>query len=258
MSSALAATPPETLTQARAELAAGRPYAADALLQEVVDSADTETAVLEEALVLQCAIYAGDVLGAVALMHPLAQVEGEEVGFKQEVGRQLLLARRAFSAAANNYLNGSVMGSELQSVELTLPEIAPEDVDVMMATLHDIEALTRINSEFEHDSAPGHGLLAQINRYSMLLALSDALPGPPSRDVTEIRSRFKQPQRFDHLHYLDWLARVALDMHRLAQEPDGPDLLGLAGRCDERILTLTDDGQDNVYALRARGRAGSH
>ena len=65
-------------------------------------------------------------------------------------------------------------------------------------------------------------------------------------------------QRFDHLHYLDWAARVALDMHGLLNEPNGPDLLGLARNCDKRIMQIAGDQPDNIYVKNAHKRADKY
>lgn len=249
------ATPAEDLAKARDEIAAGRLYAADALLQNVVTADEAEVGQLQEALCLQSAVYAGDVLGAVALIEPLAVSTSEDSEFKAEISRQLLNARRAFVVAVNSYLVASFRGGELDQLKLDLPPLSDDDVNVLMATLHNADELNRINSTYADDPAPARGLLAQANRYSFFLALSDAVPGPADRDIAKIRSTFAAGTRFDHLHYLDWAARVALDMHQLLNEPNGPDLLGLAQSCDERIMQLAGDQLNNVYVNNARQRA---
>jgi hypothetical protein len=71
-------------------------------------------------------------------------------------------------------------------------------------------ATNSINSTYASDPAPARGLLAQANRYSFYLALSDAVPGVASRDVGKIRSTFAAGSRFDHLHYL--ITRTSPDM----------------------------------------------
>lgn len=249
------AAPADDLAQARAEITAGRLYAADALLQNIVTAEDAGVVQLQEALCLQSAIYAGDVLGAVALIQPLALTTAEGSEFKAEISRQLLSARRAFEFAVNSYLVASFAGGELTQLKLNLPPLSAADVDLLMATLHDAGELNSINAAYASDPAPARGLLAQANRYSFYLALSDALPATVSRDIEKIRSTFAAGARFDHLHYLDWAARVALDMHQLLEEPNGPDLLGLAQSCDKRILQLAGEQLDNVYVNNARLRA---
>ncbi len=249
------ASPADDLAKARQEIAAGRLYAADALLQNIVSADEADVGQLQEALCLQSAIYAGDVLGAVALIQPLALTTTEGSEFKAEISRQLLSARRAFQMAVNSYLVASFGGGELSQLKLDLPPLTSDDVDVLMATLHDSDELNRINSIYASDPAPARGLLAEANRYSFYLALSDAVPGGANRDIAKIRSTFAAGARFDHLHYLDWAARVALDMHQLLNEPNGPDLLGLAQSCDKRIMQLAGDQQNNVYVNNARLRA---
>jgi hypothetical protein len=249
------AAPADDLVAARAEVAAGRLYSADALLQNVVTADEATVAQLQEALFLQSAIYAGDVLGAVALIQPMALATGEGSEFKAEISRQLLSARRAFEVAVNSYLIASFTGSELTQVQFSLPPLSADNVSVLMATLHDANELNSINNSYAQDPAAGRGLLAQANRYSFYLALSDAVPGTSSRNVEQIGRSFAGGQRFDHLHYLDWAARVALDMHQLLQEPNGPDLLGLAQSCDQRIMQIAGDQQNNIYVLKARQRA---
>ena len=101
------AAPADNLAQARSEIAAGRLYSADALLQDVVTADEAEVAELQEALFLQSTVYAGDVLGAVALIQPMAVVTTEGSELKAEISRQLLNARRAFELAVNSYLIAS-------------------------------------------------------------------------------------------------------------------------------------------------------
>jgi hypothetical protein len=253
-----AAEPAEKLAEAHQQVTAGQLYAADALCQEIVSDEDAVVAEIEEALFLQCMIYSGDVLGAVALMQPMAVATTEGSELKAEISRQLVLARRAFSVAMNSYLNATVLGSELDSVSLQLPPLSGADVEVMLGTLHDAEALNEINSSYETDPTPGRGLLAQANRYSFILALSDALPAVGTRDVEAISRQLAAGQRFSDLHFLDWGARVALDMHVLLQEPEGPDLLGLARRCDERLLHVAGADEGNQYVKNARERAARY
>jgi hypothetical protein len=250
-------TPADSLAQAHKELADGHPYAADASLHEVVTDDDATVIELEEALFLATMIYSGDVLGAVALMQPLTLATNEGSKWKAEISQQLLLARRAFVIAANNYLDVTVVDQQLASLKCVLPALSNDDVEVMMGTLSDAETLSRINSTYGDDPAPGRGLQAQVNRYSMLLALGDATPMTQTRDLATIRSRFAAGQSFSQLHYIDWMARVALDMHALLSEPNGPDLLGLSQRCDQRILQLAGDDENNTYVQRAREREAS-
>jgi len=252
------ADPAAKLAEARTEIAGGRFYSADALLQEVVHDEDATVAQSQEALALQCMVYSGDVLGAVALMRPLSVATEEGSGLKAEISRQLVLARRAFTAAMNNYLNSTVMGPELDMIKLELPALKAEDINVMMGTIHDVEALKSISDTYDEDPAAGRGLLSQINLYSYYLALGDALPGGGDDNTAVVRQRLLAGQTFDDLHYLDWAARVALDMHALLREPDGPDLLGLARRCDERIISRTGGDENNQYVKNARERAGKY
>ncbi|MBN2080730.1 hypothetical protein JW859_00845 [bacterium] len=252
------AAPDDDLKQARADIAAGKVYAADQALQNIVNAEDATVAELEEALFLQSVIYSGDVLGAVALLQPMALLTTEGSELKAEISRQLLAARRAFYLSINSYLNASFAGSELASLKLDLPPLSAEEVSILQATLRDPEQLNQINSGYAEDPAPGRGLLAQTNLYSFYWAISDAVPGGGSYDVNAVRRRFSTGQHFDHLHYLDWAARVALDMDKLLSEPNGPDLKGLAKKCDERIIALTANDSGSVYAKNARERAGKY
>ena len=248
----------EKLAEARAEIAAGRMYTADALLQEIVHAEDATVSQAQEALVLQCMVYSGDVLGSVALMRPMSVATTEGSELKGEISRQLVLARRAFTQAVNNYLNATVMGPELERVKVELPLLDAAALDVLMETLHDEQALREINNTYADDPAPGRGLLSQVNLYSYYLALSDALPGGSDKQLEVLRRELAAGRQFDNLHFLDWAARVGLDMHSLLSEPNGPDLLGLVRRCDERILSLAGDDANNPYVKNARERAGKY
>jgi hypothetical protein len=79
-----------------------------------------------------------------------------------------------------------------------------------------------------------------------------------SADVEQIGNDFAEGIEFNHIHYLDWAARVALDMHGLVNEPDGPDLIGLAQRCDDRLLSLAGGSATEYYVSEARKRAAKY
>ena len=145
--------------------------------------------------------------------------------------------------------------SEL-SVRLQLPTLTDEDVAIMMGTLDDAEALKKINAEFANDPTAGRGLLARVNQYSFALAIKDAVPAGFGNELSTVHSGLAAGVAFDKLCFLDWAARVALDMHRMVDEPNGPDLLGLARRCDERIVKWAGNDPNNKYLKNAQNRSG--
>ncbi|MCH7472546.1 hypothetical protein IIA79_06295 [bacterium] len=252
------ASPAENLAEAKAEVAADHLYSADALLGEVVKSPDAATGEVEEALYLQSIIYSGDVLGAVAVMQPLALASNESSELKGQVSRQLLLARLAFEVTLNDYLDATVMGGRLDEVKLVLPAFTNQDVEMLTSTLADPAAIAQILAEYDDDPSAGQGLLARANQFGFFLAISASVPEQMSGDFAIVRSKFSGGLPFDRLHYLDWAARVALDMHALVQEPGGPDLLGLAKRCDERIRQIAGDDPANQYVKNALDRASMY
>lgn len=255
---AQAATPAELLTEARAEIAADHLYSADPLLQQVVESDDASVAEVEEALCLQSMIYYGDVFGAALVMAPLAAMGPEPHELKGLVSRQLLLARRAFLAAASSYLNTTVGGSQLAQLKVDLPPFANADVEQIRSALNDREVLAQVLAEYNDDPAAGQGLLARANQFGLHLGVSCVVPKSPGRTMEDVRELLGAGVRFDHLLYLDWLATVALDMNTLVDEPDGPDLVGLAKRCDNRILEQLGDDSESQLAKNARERAEAH
>lgn len=250
---ASAQAPSEALSQAKGELAQGHPYGADALLQKVVDAEDAETAQVEEALCLQAMIYYGDVFGAALVMAPLGTASAAPSEFKGQISQQLLLARRAFVAAGNSYLNATVRGSQLKTLKVALPAFSETDVDQINATVNDKAALQKLLTDFPSDPAPAQGLLAKANQFGMYLGFSSTVPKTKERRISDVRAKLKNGVDFDTLRYLDWMATVALDMHFLVNEPSGPDLKGLARRSDERLLKLA--GADSEFANNARKRA---
>jgi hypothetical protein len=248
--------PAKLLEQAHSEIATSHLYSADAILRDVMKSPDASVAQVQEALSLQCMIYAGDVLGAALLIQPLGKASVEGSGLKGEVSKQLVLARHAFAIAANDYLNATVMGAELKQLKLTLPNYTQADVTKLENTLASPADLKAMLDGYSKDPTPGQGLMTRANQYGFFLAFSAAVPGSLGQNPDNIRAKVKQGVTFDNLNYLDWIARVALDMHHLLKEPNGPDLTGLAQRADERILKLAQ--ADSPYAKAARSRAGKY
>ena len=248
--------PAKLLEQAHSEIAQSHLYSADTILRDVMKSPDASIAQVQEALSLQCMIYSGDVLGAALLIQPLGRASEEGSELKGEVSKQLVLARHAFAVAANDYLNATVMGAELTQLKLTLPGFTQADVTQLENTLASPPELATMLTGYTTDPTPGQGLITRANQYGFYLAFSAAVPESLSQNPDSIRGKVKQGTAFDNLHFLDWIARVALDMHHLLKEPNGPDLTGLAKRADERILKLA--GAGSPYAASAQARAGKY
>jgi hypothetical protein len=251
-----AQAPADKLASARAEITSGHPYAADALLQEVVDSEDAGMAQVEEALCLQTMIYYGDVFGAALVMGPLGTASSEPSELKAQISQQLLLARRAFLAAGSNYLNTTVRGTLLAQLKLELPAFSESDIDKINSTLSSKEALQKILADFPKDPSAGQGLLAKANQFGLYLGFSSTVPKTAGRKMADVRQQLNSGVVFKQASYLDWMATVALDMNSLVNEPGGPDLKGLARRADERLLKLVEP--DSQYAKNARQRAAKY
>ena len=249
------AGPADLLTQAKSEIAAGRIFAGDALLQQVVDSPDANSAQVEEAVMIQCLLYSGDVLGAAAMIGPLSSASPEGSGLKTLVSQQLLLARRAFASAGNSYLNSTIKGTSLNSVQLTLPKLTTEEVSQLLATLHNADVLKKMMQEFDTEPSAGHGLLAKVNTYSLYLAAGAAFKLGESTGVEQIGGSCRGGLKLNELQFLDWAARTALDMNMMVREPNGPDLAALAQRFDQRIVMLAGGDETNAYVVNARKRA---
>jgi hypothetical protein len=248
--------PARLLEEAHAEIALSHLYSADAILRDVMESPDASVAQVEEALALQCMIYSGDVLGAALLVTPLGNASQEGSGLKAEVTKQLILARRAFSISANDYLNATIGGSELAQLKLALPQFSQADVTKLEDTLASPQVLAGMVEGYATDPTPGQGLITRANQYGFYLAFSAAVQENLAQNPDSVRAAAQRGTPFDELHFLDWMARVAIDMHRLLQDPDGPDMLALAKRCDQRILAHAPE--NNEYAAAARSRAGSY
>ncbi len=251
-----AAEPAKLLEQAHSEIAQAHLYSADSILRNVMKSPEASVGQVQEALALQCMIYSGDVLGAALLIQPLGQASAEGSGLKGEVSQQLVLARHAFAIAANDYLNATVLGAELKQLKLTLPNYTQADVQKLEGTLASPSELATMLAGYASDPTPGQGLITRSNQYGFYLAFAAAVPGGLGQNPDSIRAKVQAGAAFDNLHFLDWIARVALDMHHLLKEPNGPDLTGLAKRADERILKLA--GAESAYAKAARSRAGKY
>ncbi|MEZ5337979.1 MAG: hypothetical protein R3F46_06900 [bacterium] len=255
---ALAQGPADNLQKARSEFSADHIYAADALLQKVIDDEAASQLQVEEALFLQSIIYYGDVLGAMAVIEPLASASSQGSGYKGEVSRQLLLARRAFHAASTRYLTATVLGSKLDKVTLELPPFTEADLAAINSTLSDKAALERILTDYETDSAVGKGLLAKSSRLGLYTGFGRMLPPGGSRKFASIRSSFKQGSAFTPVMYMDFIAEVSVEMAMLVNEPNGPDLIDLARRADERIMEITGGKPDNLYVKNATRRMAGY
>ena len=252
------AAPADNMASAHREFAADHIYAADALLQQVIDDAGSSQLQVEEALFLQSIIYYGDVLGAMAVIEPLAAASEEGSGYKEEVSRQLLLARRAFHAAAGRYLTATVLGSKLETVKVEMPAFSEEDFSLIQATLRDRAQLQEILAGYETDSSVGKGLLAKSSRLGLYTGFGRMLPPGTSRKLASVRSQFSKGSVFTPIMYMDFIAEVSLEMSRLVREPGGPDLLGLAQRADERIMQLAGSNPQNLYVKNAEKRKASY
>lgn len=258
LSMTIQAAPADKLASAHREFAADHIYAADALLQEVIDDAASSQLQVEEALFLQTIIYYGDVLGAMAVIEPLAAASEQGSGYKEEVSRQLLLARRAFHAAASRYLTATVLGSKLETVKVDLPAFSEEDFSLIQATLRDKTELQNILGEYATDSSVGKGLLAKSSRLGLYTGFGRMLPPESSRKLASIRSQFGKGSVFTPIMYMDFIAEISLEMAKLVKEPNGPDLPGLAQRADERIIKLAGDNPQNLYVRNAGKRKASY
>jgi len=250
-----AQVPQDKLRQAKGEMAGGHPYAADALLQEVINADDASTAEVEEALCLQTMIYYGDVFGAALVMAPLGVASAEPSKLKGQISQQLLLARRAFVVASNSYLNTTMRGSELKTLQLELPAFSEKDIEQINATISDKAALQKILADFSKDPAAGNGLVAKANQFGLYLGFSSTVPKTPGRTMGDVRAKLQGGLPFDALRYIDWMSTVALDMSYLVNEPGGPDLKGLARRADERLVKLAGNDANSTYVKNARKRA---
>lgn len=256
--SVASAAPADTLAQAHQEFADDHIYAADALLQQVIDDETASQVQVEEALLLQSLIYYGDVLGAVAVIEPLAAASTEGSGYKGEVSRQLLLARRAFHAAASRYLTATVLGSNLEDIKVDLPEFTEADLAIIKDTLSDGKALKDIMTSYETDSSVGKGLLAKASRLGLYTGFGRMLPPDASRRFSGIRSQYSRGSVFTPIMYMDFVAEVSLEMAMLINEPNGPDLVDLARRADERIMKLAGSNPQNLYVKNAGKRKATY
>ena len=250
----------EQLAEAKTEIANDHAYSADALRQEVIKDETASSEQVQEALLLQCLIYYGDVFGAFLVIGPCASaIEGQHP-FKQEVGQQLLLARRAFAVSAEKYLNETVMGADLKRVKIDLPQYTQADLDTLQSTLADPVTIKRMLEQYESDPTPARGLQARSNQFGFYIG-SGALLGPVAggqRSVTDVRRTLSQGVTYDHAAYLDWLASVLLDMYTLINEPNGPDFVGLSKRANERLLNQFGSEPANQHVVNARERAAKY
>lgn len=245
----------EDLVQAKQKLTAGDPVGGELLLQQVVESADASSVEVEEALFWQLMVYSGDFLSSVALMQSMGAAGESGSSLKRQVAQQMGLSRWAFFVASGNYLNNTVSGGSLDKVELELPQIDDQDTQMLLGTLADPGLIATILAGFEADPSVGLGLLESTNQYSMYLAVADALPDVPRHDLTLLRRRVSAGENFEQTHFLDWVARVALDMDSLLNEPNGPDLPSIQRRCDQRITALVQADPNNPYMIEVEARS---
>ncbi len=244
----------EDLAQAKQNFSAGDPVGGEQLLQQVVESSDASAVEVEEALFWQLMLYSGDFLSSVALMQSMGAVDSGS-GLKRLVAQQMGLSRWAFFVASGNYLNNTVTGGSLEKVTLEMPKMDSEDTQMLLSTLANPELIATILADYETDQSVGLGLLERTNQYSMYLALADGLPGMHSHDFALLRGRVSAGESFDQLHFLDWVARVALDMDSLLNETNGPDLPSIQQRCDQRITALLQGDRNNKYLREVEARS---
>ena len=250
----------EKLAEAKTEIGNDHAYSADALLQEVVKDETATSGQVQEALFLQCMIYYGDVFGAALLLGPCGAASEGQHPFKQDVGEQLLLARRAFTISAEKYLNETVMQAALTRIKFTLPELNQSDVDTLQSVLADPATIRSMLTQYDADPSPARGLQARSNQFGFYIC-SGALLGPVAgqqRSVADIRSTLSQGVPYDHAAYLDWIASVLLDMYSLINEPNGPDFIGLSKRANDRLLSQYGSNPANQHVVNARERAAKY
>jgi hypothetical protein len=247
-------SPVQLLAEAKADIALFKTGTADQLLQAVVLHPDASTAQVEEALVVQCIMYYGDVMGAMTLIPAMARVGKEGSPLKAEIGKQLVLARRAFAASLSSYLNDTAGGAKLQQVSLTLPPFEDADAKRIHHTLTDQPTLDLIVSGFTKDPAPGLGLVSKSNL--MGLYISSTAVAPKTKGFTPLRSKLSGGVAFEADQYLDWAAQACVEMAKMLKDPRGPDMRALSKRCDERILAWYGSSADNPHVKAAKKRRG--
>jgi hypothetical protein len=246
--------PAQLLSEAQAEIEKFHTGSADQLLQAVVNHPDASSTQVEEALVQQMMLYYGDVVGAMTVIPGLAQVGAKGSPLKDAVGKQLVLARRAYAAALNNYLNDTIGGQTLKSTSMRLPAFSNDDAKLINATLRDKPSLDKIVSGFAGDPAPGMGLLSKANL--MGLYISCGALAPKSGGFSALRGKLGGGVEFDGGQFLDWAAESSIAMSKMLKDPGGPDMKALQKHCDERILQWFGKDANNPYVKHAKKRLG--
>lgn len=247
-------SPAQLLAEAKVDIEKFKTGTADQLLQAVTTHADASTVQQEEALILQLVLYYGDVIGAMTMIPSLGKVGKEGSVLKGAVGKQLVLARRAFASSMSNYLNSTVTGSQLQRTSLPLPAFSEADAKRIHQTLAQSEMLDAIVSNFATDPAPGMGLLSRANLLGLYVSAGSL--APRSGGFAALRGKLAGGVDYKADRYLDWAATAAREMHDMVSDPGGPDMLALSKRCDERLLQWYGKNADNTYVKAAKKRLG--
>jgi hypothetical protein len=252
-------SPQQLIDAAQQEIKQFHTGTADQYLQAVIDSPGSSAAQIEDALVLQMVLYYGDVIGAMTIIPSLARVGKQGSPLKDIVGKQLVLARRAFAASMNGYLNNTVRGQQLRGTDLQLPEFTNEDAKRLGQTMADAKTLDALVSGFAKDPAPGRGLLSKANLMGLYVSAGSLAPyrGPKEGDhFKALRSKLAAGVDFNAAQYLDWASTACLEMKKMLRDPGGPDMAALSQRCDERILQWYGKDPSNAYVKAAQKRLG--
>jgi hypothetical protein len=250
----ISAKPADMLDKARTEIGNNHAYSADSWLQQVIDAPESTPAQVEEALYLQTMIYYGDVFGAAMVLTPVTLADQDGCRYGAEASRQLLLARRAFVAAANRYLNITAGGSKMTKLKLALPVFSEEDARKISSTLKDQATVKKMIASYDTDPVAGKGLLARANQFGMMLGFSSAVPRVKGRKFADVRARLSAGVDFDRAQYYDWLATVSVEMDAIVKEPGGPKMLDLAKRADERLVKVAPKGSELAKNAELRSR----
>lgn len=250
----LTAAAGDTLKQAKADIADHKLFTAVPLLQQVINSSDAEQAQVEEAAVLQSIICCGLVVGSGLVMRAFAG-DKTESSFKSLVAGQMMASRAGFAEAVGSYLNATVMGVKLTKLQFALPALSSESVKQMESAVTDAKKLAAALASYQSNPAEAQGLLAVANHYGVYGAASDIGTCAQGTPPEGVKSKLGSGVKFDQLYYLDWLATAALKFHHLVKDPTGPDLIGLAKRCDERLKKVAGNDPANRFVKQAQARA---
>lgn len=252
-----AAAPADTLAQAKEAITGHKLFTAVPLLQQVINSGDATQAQVEEAAVLEGIVCCGMVIGSGLVMRGLAS-DRTESPFKTLVASQMLTARSGFAEAAGAYLNATVLGAKLKRLQIKLPELSSTSVKELEAAVTDPKKIGAMVADYASNPAEAQGLLSVANHYGVYGAASDigvVARGTPPEGVY---SKIAGGVALDQLYYLDWLATASLKFHHLVSDPKGPDMLGLAKRCDERLTSMAGNDAGNKYVKKAQERAKAY